>query len=329
MAAKIVVDRGGEVPVVKLTGTMESSDSQKLVDAIAGLRKAIVSFSSEGGDLDAGLDIGKTIRLKNFTTIVPDGAECASACALAWLGGTTRYMGRNARIGFHAAYVERGHRTQESGVGNALVGSYLNSIGLSEEAVIYMTSPHPNEIQWLTLDDARTMGIEVVTPPAKPASPQRAEPADTPLQRQAKPAPAVPQTALKQAARDFIGDYYDHWSDIDARTIAYFRGLYAETVDFHGKATRRQAVVDMKQDFVARWPTRVFALRTDSLAIDCDRDRSDCVIKGLVDWECLNGQRGAKSAGVSDFAIGVTFLPFGAVRVYREDGSPISKGRQP
>jgi hypothetical protein len=55
---------------------------------IAPLSSAIVSFSSDGGSLIAGLQIGETIRLKNFSTLVPEGAHCASSCALAWLGGT-------------------------------------------------------------------------------------------------------------------------------------------------------------------------------------------------------------------------------------------------
>jgi hypothetical protein len=44
-----------------------------------------------------------------------------------------------AQIGFHAAYIEKAGRASESGVGNALVGSYLTQIGLSENAVVYIT----------------------------------------------------------------------------------------------------------------------------------------------------------------------------------------------
>jgi hypothetical protein len=58
--------------------------------------------------LVAGIDIGKAIRLKDFETAVVSNKNsktiCASACALAWLGGTRRFMSATARIGFHAAY---------------------------------------------------------------------------------------------------------------------------------------------------------------------------------------------------------------------------------
>jgi HNH endonuclease len=88
--------------------------------------------------------------------------RCASACALAWLGGSPRFMGRAAHIGFHAAYIEREGQASESGVGNALVGSYLTQIGLSEAAVVYITQAAPTEITLLTLRDAEKIGIKVL-----------------------------------------------------------------------------------------------------------------------------------------------------------------------
>jgi hypothetical protein len=125
-----------------------------------GSAKAIVNFNSDGGVLLDGIAIGKTIRLKSFSTAVLDGKRCASACALAWLGGSPRYMGRTALVGFHAAYIKK-EGLPSSGVGNALVGSYLTQIGLSETAVVYITQAAPTELTLLTLRDAEKIGIEV------------------------------------------------------------------------------------------------------------------------------------------------------------------------
>jgi hypothetical protein len=65
-----------------------------------------VVFNSNAGNLLAGIEIGKTIRLKSFATAVLDGLRCASSCAFAWLGGSPRFMEQGARIGFHAAYID-------------------------------------------------------------------------------------------------------------------------------------------------------------------------------------------------------------------------------
>jgi hypothetical protein len=145
--------------LVTITGHFDLGDSASFRIKTASLSKAVVALASDGGNLDAGTQIGEAIRLKGFLTLVPDGARCASACALAWLGGTRRLMGKSAQVGFHsAADVSTGGL---SGSGDALIGAYLNKIGLSENAIVYMTQKTPNEIQWLTLSDAVKIGVDV------------------------------------------------------------------------------------------------------------------------------------------------------------------------
>jgi hypothetical protein len=117
------------------------------------------AFRSNGGSAVAGIQIGESIRLKGFTTVVAGNAYCASACAIAWLGGTPRLMSAEARVGFHAAYSSE--TGQETGVGNASVGAYLNKIGLPYSAVIYITRAAPYSMTWLSIADAEKQGIDV------------------------------------------------------------------------------------------------------------------------------------------------------------------------
>jgi transposase len=99
------------------------------------------------------------IVVDHVTTVVAGDARCASACAIAWLGGTPRLMSAEARVGFHAAY--NSETGQETGVGNALVGAYLNKIGLPYSAVFYITRAAPNSMTWLNIADAEKQGIDV------------------------------------------------------------------------------------------------------------------------------------------------------------------------
>ena len=118
-----------------------------------------------------GFRIGMLIRVKSFTTIVPDAAQCASACAVAWLGGAHRFLGVGSKVGFHAAYVQKGGTTTESGPGNAVLGAYLDQIGLPEDAIVYITQASPNSMKWLNMDDAAQHGIEVALLPPPDAAP--------------------------------------------------------------------------------------------------------------------------------------------------------------
>src|SRR6266487_6885060 len=130
--------------VVMVEGLLVAEDGDQFAAKTASLPSAFVAFSSDGGSLVAGLRIGEAIRRKGFSTIVPDGQRCASACALAWLGGVERFIGTDGKIGFHAAYDLASDG--DAGIGNTVVSAYLAKIGLPYEAVIYITQTAPNEM---------------------------------------------------------------------------------------------------------------------------------------------------------------------------------------
>src|SRR6266567_574466 len=144
--------------VVMVEGPLVAVDEDQFAAKSMPFSSAFVAFSSDGGSLVAGLRIGEAIRRKGFSTIVPDGRRCASACALAWLGGVERFIGTGGKIGFHAAYDPT---ADESGVGTAGVDAYLSKIGLPYEAVIYIKQAAPNEMTWLNMSDAAQRGIRV------------------------------------------------------------------------------------------------------------------------------------------------------------------------
>ena len=149
-------------PLVIVTGEFEFSDVGAFSAAVAPLSKATVSFASDGGALLAGIRIGTLIRQKRFATLVADGATCASACAVAWLGGERRFIGSGANVGFHAAYVlKAGGAVAQSAPGNAVLGAYLDRLGLSEEAIRYVTDAEPSTIHWMNNIEAAEHGIVV------------------------------------------------------------------------------------------------------------------------------------------------------------------------
>ena len=131
--------RDGGPDIILVVGQLSFGDEKQFINAALNSENAIVVFQSPGGNLFAGIEIGKAIRLKGFSTIVPDGVQCASACALAWLGGRTRFLSSTARVGFHAAYINAEGQAAVSSAGNALVGAYLNQLGLPAPAIVYIT----------------------------------------------------------------------------------------------------------------------------------------------------------------------------------------------
>ena len=156
-AAQFAVSRSSATPIILVAGEFDDGDGDRFARIAAALPKATVAFDSPGGNLLAGLKIGETMRARGYSSLVPDGSVCASSCAIAWLGGTKRYLGSNGRLGFHAASGSDG----VSAPGNALVGAYMARLGLSQDAVFALTAASPYEIAWLDFAGAKQLGIAV------------------------------------------------------------------------------------------------------------------------------------------------------------------------
>jgi hypothetical protein len=183
-AADISIERANisSSALIAIDGTLVPEDIDQFRTKVADVKSATVLFRGEGGSVLAAIRIGRYIRLKNWNTYVPANTTCASACALAWLGGRRRLANPMARIGFHAAHTTKGGEVTETGMGNAMIGAYLNELGLSEEAIVYITSAEPRSMHWLTASDAATFGIELETllthnaqPPPPSANPPTRE----------------------------------------------------------------------------------------------------------------------------------------------------------
>lgn len=165
------------VVLIGVSGEIVEHDDDKFLRMIDGVERGIIVLDSPGGSLFPAINMGRAIRSRGLTTLVPDNGVCASGCAMMWLGGTKRFVSSTARIGFHAAYTESFGFASESGSGNAIVGSYYASLGLKDEAIYYLTSSGPGDMFWIDADKARELGIELtVVPSSEPPAAEESRP---------------------------------------------------------------------------------------------------------------------------------------------------------
>ena len=139
-----------------------------------------VLFNSPGGDLDAGLKLGRAIRARKMQTVIGswdaidplkekvDNAVCLSACAYAFLGGVNRNISKGSRIGFHQFALPGGDLFQGPAVlsrgqrQSALLISYLLEMGVDARLFSLASSADSNKMSYPTLD--QLMANRVVTP---------------------------------------------------------------------------------------------------------------------------------------------------------------------
>jgi hypothetical protein len=298
-AADIEVRHLDGTALIFVEGKFELSDIDRFQTKIAGVTpgKATVVFESKGGRLISGIRIGALIRAKKFNTLVPDGAECASACALAWLGGTRRLVGKDSLIGFHAAYVVKDAGPMESAPGNAILGAYLNQLGLSEKAILYITQAAPTSIQWMSLEEAAEHGITVSLLPS-PHSAPKSQPNGAAVTEQA-------EGSLERRAIDFVHSLVKRWSGPNSELLPFLDHVYADHVLYNGKSTPRQAVLLSKRHLADRWTQRTYTIRPGSLSANCAGPGGTCRVKGIMSWKFENPKTKGSARGVANFEYSV------------------------
>jgi uncharacterized protein len=202
-AAEITVEgSSSNLTIIRISGDFAEGDGLRFKELAQHHKDAIVLLRSDGGFLLSGIIIGETIRTRQYSTYVGDGWDCASACALAWLGGKRRLMAPGARIGFHAAYDRQ--TGEQAGPGNALIGAYLAKLGLSYIAVAYLTKSPPKSMTWLTEAAAREIGIELEGFDGDPRELALLPP--TPRTDELVPNPPIESVSIGVAAYE-TGDY--------------------------------------------------------------------------------------------------------------------------
>lgn len=294
-AAEIaVVDELANGVVIAIDGDLEVADGEKFANLASLHPRAIVMLSSRGGSLLAGLRIGSLARAKGYWTAVLNDDLCASACAIAWLGGTRRFLGSNARLGFHAAYSSDGERDSVSGPGNALVGAYLDRLGLSLSAIYALTDAGPDRLKWLDVPTAKGLGIAVeplqFAGEALPSAGSGSEPASY---------------TREQLAMKFVRNYFVAGSADAGTAITQMGSLYGASVTYYGKQTSRTGVLADKRAFLRRWPERLYIPVERSMAVKCSSVTQSCRVTGNIQFECRSYTREDYSAGLASFAITV------------------------
>ncbi len=141
----------------RLAGEIEAGDTRRMEAALAAAtvthedgpsRKFVISLDSPGGSYQEGLDLAVELRRRGIATVVRTGNSCASACALAFLGGTStpgdptplsddaplpsqspdRSLEPGAVLGFHAPYLVLPNGTYDATTVEAAYRSAVDSI---------------------------------------------------------------------------------------------------------------------------------------------------------------------------------------------------------
>lgn len=128
---------------------------------------AMIFFNSPGGSLFGGMALGDTIRSYGYDTGIGVFSQgqllnrgiCASACVYSFSGGIERYYSaKETKLGIHQFYSKNndisGKESQEI---SGTIVAYLQKMGVNATAFSASTTVSPDDILWLTKEDAEKL----------------------------------------------------------------------------------------------------------------------------------------------------------------------------
>jgi len=137
------------------------------------------------------------------------------------------------------------------------------------------------------------------------------------------PRPAITQAALEQRAIAFLTEDMMRSQGSAAELVGHARRTLDERIEYYGKIASREEVLKDKERYAARWPTRSYRLRFETIRTLCDADNSTCQISGQLDFDLANPATNRKNSGTASFEYSVRFSPDGG-RIFYETGKTLS-----
>jgi len=157
-----------DTAIVYLDGTIDAGTPDRLSRALDNVTgRVAVWLNSRGGNLFAGMQLGRIIRAHRASTYIIDPRTllpgvCDSACSLAFLGGIYRFADNGARYGVHRASLSVGRATGNLDLGEdltAAVASYVHEMGVDPRLLDLWQKAGPDEMYVLSRREAEDLGV--------------------------------------------------------------------------------------------------------------------------------------------------------------------------
>lgn len=159
------------------TGDIIKGDANRLDDYIGKLAKlepstriGIIQISSNGGDVEEALRIGRILRKNRIQVLIPMDSHCYSSCVLLLAGGVGRFPVGD--VGIHSFYSMSSQKPnadyeQEEKIYAATeksIRDYLNEMRVSGSVMDAMLRVPSSKLEILDIDKLQEFGLFGIDP---------------------------------------------------------------------------------------------------------------------------------------------------------------------
>jgi hypothetical protein len=164
-------------------GEVTAETPALFAQSVTGAEARKILFDSPGGNLGAGIRLGRLIRENGFETFIgtrasfeaqtypPTGGQCLSACAYAFAGGVMRNLGPTGQLGFHQFRLGANADVSPEQLTEAIEGaqavsaqliSYLVEMGVDARVFALASGKTGTDMHMITQEEA--LEFDLVTP---------------------------------------------------------------------------------------------------------------------------------------------------------------------
>lgn len=172
-----VTPNGARVPAeevrVFLAGeiTRADVDSAALMVGLLGSGRQKIAgntvwLSSNGGDIDASMELGRLLRDRGLYTLVGKGDQCLSACVFVFMGGERRSVA--GRLGIHRPFFPYTYETPDRQARfrhlTRVLREYIDELDFPASLYEAVMLVPPESMQFLTPGELKTYYLEGISP---------------------------------------------------------------------------------------------------------------------------------------------------------------------
>jgi hypothetical protein len=149
--------------VLRLRGDFKDGDYARFKSQFRK-RGAIIGLdlSSDGGDLEEGMQIANLTRQKKLSVYVPE--ECNSVCAFVFFAAAKRYLAQNSKIGVHSVSNYRAIEDLSSMRLTLKVARISARLGTPVSVIGKLVTTSPAKISYLDANDLSALDISEGNP---------------------------------------------------------------------------------------------------------------------------------------------------------------------
>jgi hypothetical protein len=141
-----------------------------MVGLLEGGRQKIagntVWLDSNGGDIDAGMELGRLLRDRGVYTLVGKNDQCMSACVFVFMGGERRSVA--GRLGIHRPFFPYTYDTPDRKVRfrhlTKVLREFIDELDFPASLYAAVMLVPPESIQILTPGELKTYYLEGISP---------------------------------------------------------------------------------------------------------------------------------------------------------------------